>query len=473
MSSEMELFRLGVAALQAGNRENAVQLLSQVVDVNPFNEQAWFYLAAAENDPFMRKRYLERVLELNPSNIKAQDAFIKVEAKLKQPKATKQPPQVSHAPVVDTPTPNNVFSDAPPRQQYANDTTHKSMPPVYVPEALSAQDAASAAGIDLSWLDAPVTEDEPVSSPAQSAGFSQVADIPDDELPDISDFKSTKKSASKAEVLDDLRGEVDPSARNQAKKSKKVKSLQVLSDDAGSLLGAAKGESGFALPLDIPGAPARVNPQSLISGGLKLLRGSLRILTRRGDAYAREIERATWWRFVLYVLFTAFISAIFLTVIMFINALRLRELTGDFNIFTPIVAFVLGIPFYASSLVIGGGISYFLIGRFSVTGRPKFLKHLYMIASAWLPLSLLASLLAAVWTILRFDALAIVSMAAICVFAAWIIRDGVKALYSIPDVQGERIAVGSVIGGILIGRLILGVVFGAILAANVLIFVVS
>lgn len=469
MTSEMELFRMGVAALQAGNRENAVQLLSQVVDVNPFNEQAWFYLAAAENDPFMRKRYLERVLEINPANEKAQDVLTKVEAKLKQPKVTQQPPQTPHSQVRDTPTPNNTIS----RGESANDTTHKSMPPVYIPDSLSAEDAASAAGIDLSWLNEAAAVDEPVSSPSQPASFSQMEATPDDELPDISDFKSTKKSTSKAEVLDDLRGEVDPATRNQAKKTKKVKSLQVLSDDAGSLLGAARGESGFALPLDIPGAPARVNLQSLISGGLKLLRGSLRILTRRGDAYAREIERATWWRFMLYVLFTAVISAIFLTVIMFINALRLRELTGDFNIFTPIVAFVLGIPFYASSLIIGGGISYFLIGRFSVTGRPKFLKHLYMIASAWLPLSLLASLLATIWTILHLDALSIVSMLAICVFAGWIIRDGVKALYAIPDVQGERIAVGSVIGGILIGRLILGVVFGAILAANVLIFVFS
>ena len=46
-----DLLQEGIAAFQAGDRAKAHELLSEVVKVDPENEQAWYYLAASESDP--------------------------------------------------------------------------------------------------------------------------------------------------------------------------------------------------------------------------------------------------------------------------------------------------------------------------------------------------------------------------------------------------------------------------------------
>jgi hypothetical protein len=138
-----------------------------------------------------------------------------------------------------------------------------------------------------------------------------------------------------------------------------------------------------------------------------------------------------------------------------------------------IVTFLLGLPFYVGSLLIGAGISFFLVGRFSASGRPKFLKHLYMISVVWLPVSLFATIIAFVLTLLNVGLLAILTTIGVSVYAGLLIQDGIKALYSIADVQSSRIAVGSVIVGIFIGRLILGWLLASITAASLLIFLFS
>jgi tetratricopeptide (TPR) repeat protein len=67
LSSE-ELVRAGGAALKAGERERARQLLAQAVRANPRSEQAWLLLAGAVSDPDQRRSCLERVLKLNPDH---------------------------------------------------------------------------------------------------------------------------------------------------------------------------------------------------------------------------------------------------------------------------------------------------------------------------------------------------------------------------------------------------------------------
>ncbi len=71
----------GIAAFQAGDRAKAHELLSEVVKVDPENEQAWYYLAASESDPTLRKQYLEQVLEINPNNAKAREVLDRINAR--------------------------------------------------------------------------------------------------------------------------------------------------------------------------------------------------------------------------------------------------------------------------------------------------------------------------------------------------------------------------------------------------------
>ncbi len=65
----------GMAALQAGDRERARALLEEATRLQPENETAWYYRAAAEDDPAMRRTCLERVLIINPGNERAREVL--------------------------------------------------------------------------------------------------------------------------------------------------------------------------------------------------------------------------------------------------------------------------------------------------------------------------------------------------------------------------------------------------------------
>lgn len=76
-----DMLQEGIAAFQAGDRAKAHELLSEVVKIDPENEQAWYYLAASESDPALRKQYLEQVLEINPGNAKAREVLDRIVAR--------------------------------------------------------------------------------------------------------------------------------------------------------------------------------------------------------------------------------------------------------------------------------------------------------------------------------------------------------------------------------------------------------
>ncbi len=81
----------GIAAFQAGDRLKAHDLLSEVVKIDPENEQAWYYLAASEGDPALRKQYLEQVLEINPGNAKAREVLDRILARESEATAVPEP----------------------------------------------------------------------------------------------------------------------------------------------------------------------------------------------------------------------------------------------------------------------------------------------------------------------------------------------------------------------------------------------
>lgn len=58
----------GAAALRAGQRDEALNLLRQAIQLDPQSEQAWLFMAGAVQEPDRRKYCLERVLQLNPQN---------------------------------------------------------------------------------------------------------------------------------------------------------------------------------------------------------------------------------------------------------------------------------------------------------------------------------------------------------------------------------------------------------------------
>src|SRR5512135_2312445 len=79
MSSD--LFQQGVEAFRAGDKARTKEIMQQITAAEPNNENAWYYLAAAESDETLRRQYLERVLQINPDNTRARDILAKLDAR--------------------------------------------------------------------------------------------------------------------------------------------------------------------------------------------------------------------------------------------------------------------------------------------------------------------------------------------------------------------------------------------------------
>jgi len=72
MQSVQDKLPQGIAALKAGKKSEAEQILKEVVQQNPQNMDAWLWLGASVSTPNETLYCLERVLELEPDNQKAQ-----------------------------------------------------------------------------------------------------------------------------------------------------------------------------------------------------------------------------------------------------------------------------------------------------------------------------------------------------------------------------------------------------------------
>lgn len=73
------LLEQGISAAITGRRDEARTLLTQVVEADDGNEQAWLWLAGLVEAPEEIRTCLENVLHLNPDNIKAQQGLVWLE----------------------------------------------------------------------------------------------------------------------------------------------------------------------------------------------------------------------------------------------------------------------------------------------------------------------------------------------------------------------------------------------------------
>jgi len=61
-----ETINQAIAAIKAGDKEHAKQLLLQVLEVDEDNEDAWLAMAACVDDLGLKRECLEWALEINP-----------------------------------------------------------------------------------------------------------------------------------------------------------------------------------------------------------------------------------------------------------------------------------------------------------------------------------------------------------------------------------------------------------------------
>jgi hypothetical protein len=81
MTTTETLLQQGIRAARAGKREEARDLLMQVVRSDERNEEAWLWLSGVVDDPDDMRTCLQNVLDLNPGNEKAQQGLAWVDSR--------------------------------------------------------------------------------------------------------------------------------------------------------------------------------------------------------------------------------------------------------------------------------------------------------------------------------------------------------------------------------------------------------
>lgn len=83
MATSVEaLIREGVAALKAGRKDDAFQLLTRATELDERNEDAWLWLSAVVDNLENQQICLENVLAINPNNSRALQGLNQIQRKL-------------------------------------------------------------------------------------------------------------------------------------------------------------------------------------------------------------------------------------------------------------------------------------------------------------------------------------------------------------------------------------------------------
>lgn len=80
--SEQSLLERAIAAARAGRQDEVRQLLEQVLQANPYNEQAWLWMSGVAETDAERIGCLQQALALNPENTAARQRLAQLQARV-------------------------------------------------------------------------------------------------------------------------------------------------------------------------------------------------------------------------------------------------------------------------------------------------------------------------------------------------------------------------------------------------------
>ncbi|HEU5102752.1 MAG TPA: tetratricopeptide repeat protein [Roseiflexaceae bacterium] len=158
-----DLLQQGIAAARAGRREEARQLLMQVVDVDERSEQGWLWLAGVVDDPADMRACLQNVLDLNPANQQARQGLAWIESRYGPPGLPAHPPEPPVSPTappvereisVSPPQPAQTLAPTDDRRSYTGPTSK-----------LAAEAPIVAASVAAPAVTRPAAPKEPIAAP--------------------------------------------------------------------------------------------------------------------------------------------------------------------------------------------------------------------------------------------------------------------------------------------------------------------
>jgi hypothetical protein len=157
------LVQQGIAAIKAGNKAQARDLLTKAVDLDEQNEQAWLWLSACVETVEEQQICLENVMSLNPNNEKAKKGLAAI---------AKQTGQYPAAPSAPAPAPTKPDTSLPSNDPFAGSPFDTGPAPAKADNPLgSGWDQFDTSGIDDSFLASGSQSSSFASSPSTSVDW--------------------------------------------------------------------------------------------------------------------------------------------------------------------------------------------------------------------------------------------------------------------------------------------------------------
>ncbi|MBE2271059.1 MAG: hypothetical protein IAE80_22675 [Anaerolinea sp.] len=251
-----------------------------------------------------------------------------------------------------------------------------------------------------------------------------------------------------------------------APKSSRIRALNPAAESPG-----AASTSGFALPFNIPGAPLRISPESLLRDGSNLLRTAFQTYGRTSGAtlLTSELSKATWWRFWLLTAFVAVIVALTSIVTSLVIVLRFNLGVAGFLsiLLTPLLA----LPAVLIMEYAGVYASY----RYAVTrggGSGSLVRHAYGIALRWLPLVV-------VYAEVTFVLMALGAVAPLLFFlimvmmAVIMLSEVMDKVHVMTDPQQKWFTSGIMVAGAIVAGVILAIILGGFIFTGAIPFMIG
>jgi tetratricopeptide (TPR) repeat protein len=283
------LLEQGIAAAQAGQRDEARALLIRAVEADERNEQAWLWLAGLVDDPNDMRTCLENVLDLNPGNVKARQGLEWIEKRYGPPVAAAQAESQPAKRVSTAPATQGAAAYGPPS---TGPTTRLEPPSLGGAAALPAQPPQQQA--------APAPLPTPMAAPEYPCPYCAAATAPNDKR------------------CPQCRANLMVRAEGFEKRSKALTILGWLWGINGALALIGTALALFLLSRGLPGLPKTALPQLQRQAIIGIVSGLIYLVIARG-----LLRRRRWAYILTAALATLNFMATVCFVLLFTVGLRL------------------------------------------------------------------------------------------------------------------------------------------------------
>ncbi len=210
----------------------------------------------------------------------------------------------------------------------------------------------------------------------------------------------------------------------------------------------ASSSGGIALPVDIPGAPLRVDPVAAFRAGLEMIKNGANILMGKAGVVEYEMSQATWWRYWVLVVTGAVISA---------GLAILGAVFGIFrsqSIFNIILAPIFTLIF-STIITFGAGYISHWYAKTQAKGQGTLLQHVLIIALIFIPIAVLGDIISFLGSVLPFIGILGIATFFISVYGWYLLGPHFQAIHGFTDPNQKWITIAVyVAAGILIAVLV-------------------